>query len=343
MDGSFSAADNNAGASAVIRSDKREAEYARDKSRCIKLGGKREQFPDGVSGAALSHTFAMDNNDAEAVAVLTALTAIPTGAYVTVHAVSDSKSTEASIKKFIGTTRNRRSVEDMSLRAPMAAIHGVLGGGSKTLTLRFVPGHQPPSASRDAHGNNTADEAADRLRVRKPGPGESPVLHHCDAMAFVPNQCVLNQHIAGSVKEAVKATLRKEAMQETVRRDSSQSITARSFRADSTHSASSAQSSAESSAASGLNGARAAAKDKDEDFRAEAFYAMASDIGRRIRGAQKGRNPLDGAAQRWLTRLASGTLYTLEMIEKKCLQKADSRVDDIGKLVQTVSGMRVVN
>ena len=31
------------------------------------------------------------------------------------------------------------------------------------------------------------------------------------------------------------------------------------------------------------------------------------------------------------------------MIEKKCLHKAESRVDDIGKLVQTVSGMGFVN
>ena len=341
MDGSFSAAETNAGAAAVIRSDTREEAYARDRARCAKLGGKRDQFPDGVSGAALSHTFAMDNNDAEAVAVLTALAAIPTGAHASVHVVSDSKSTEASIKKFIGT-RNRRSVEDMSLRAPMAAIHDILRGGSKTLTLRHVEGHQPPSASQDAHGNNTADEAAERLRVRIPaGPRESMTLWHCDAMTFVPNLWVLNQHITGSVKEAVKATLRKATTQETLRQDSSQSAAARSFRVDPSRVATAPPPGSSRSAAALAHDAKAAGE--EENSSAEAFYAMAWDIGRRIRGAQKGRDPLDGAAQRWFTRLVSGTLYTLSMIEDKCLKKPDSREEDSNKLVKSVPGMGFVS
>lgn len=297
VDGSYTEESGDAAAAALIWSDERKQAHARDPNNLPKIQGNNAMFPPNTSGARLASTFAKDNNNAEAVAVLTALASIPPEALVVAHVMSDSTCVEKSIKEF-RTLRNLRKQQSMHLRAYMGALHSILARGTCTMVLEHVEAHRDSREDETAWGNNAADLAAKRLAARPPGPGESMLLQHCDSIVYVPHLWDLNraEHVTGGWKEAVKVMLGEKAKAHVLRPDSSQSYVARGYTDG-------------AAAVAARGGAANVAQAKEAQ--ANALYSLVQSIGRRIRGADVGSCPMSGNTQRFFTRLAAGTLKTL--------------------------------
>ena len=188
----------------------------------------------------------------------------------------------------------------MDERAILLALAERLSDPTLRVRLTKVGAHQHGAASRNAFGNTDVDGATKHLRVRNNQDSEPVCLRAHDGhyvVTITPNHAegAPNRtfHVLGPRREAIKNHFKETTKSAALRADSTQSTTARDYHDE-----------------ENVVAGRVAAPPSPE-LRAKTFFKVATDLGRRARGAEGTPLALTASTSEFFARLASATLPTL--------------------------------